>query len=322
MEIESYLYDADGSDQIVEVRENFLDTLNDNQLLWINLLNREEETLEYAARVLNLKNLPVKKILKVSARPSLEKFGNFYRFFIVSVEYGSENTVNLIPIDFIVGKNFVITVHSGAVGYYSEFIESDRGETLIGGLDAESFVASLLDLHIVTYFRVMEKIENQIDKLDEKILKKDLENDIFLDEIVKLRRNVSRVRRCLLPHRDVFYALSRPDFIISDCDSETTFQHLNEHFETCAETVESSRESVLSLFDLYTTKTSHQMNFLIKRLTFITLLLGGMGVVAGIMGMNFEESFFKDSHGFWIVIGSLILTAVILTIIGYKKRWI
>lgn len=322
MEIESYLYDAGGSDQIVEIKENFLDELKDRQLLWINVLKRDEKTLEHVARVLNLKNLPVKKILKVSTRPSLEKFENFYRFFIVSVEYGTENTVSLIPIDFIVGKNFVVTVHSGSVGYYSEFIESDRGETLIGELDAESFVASLLDLHIVTYFRVMEKLENQIDKLDEKILSKDLENDAFLNEIVKLRRNVSRIRRCLLPHRDVFYALSRPDFIISDCDSALTFQHLNEHFETCIDAVESSRDSVLSLFDLYTTKTSHQMNYLIKRLTFITLMVGGMGVVAGIFGMNFEESFFKNSNGFWISIIAMLLLTGGLTILARKKRWI
>lgn len=323
MDIEAYLYDADGNDQDVELKENILESLNDNQLLWVNILKRDEEVINKVARILNLDRLPIEKILKVSERPTLEKFEKFYRFFIMSVEFDKERTVSLIPIDFIVGKNFVITVHDGAVEYYSEFIKCDRGESLIGELDAESFVASLLDLHIVTYFRVMESIENDIDKLDERILKKDLENDAFLNEIIKLRSNVSRVRRWLLPHRDVFYALSRPDFKIIACsDSFETFQHLNEHFETCVEAVESSRDSVLSLFDLYATKSSHQMNFLIKRLTFITLLLGGMAVVSGILGMNFEEEFFKSSNGFWFIIVLMLVAAGVLTFIGYKKRWI
>jgi magnesium transporter len=64
------------------------------------------------------------------------------------------------------------------------------------------------------------------------------------------------------------------------------------------------------------------MNFLIKRLTFITLMVGGMGVIAGILGMNFEEGFFKNPLGFWFAIAGMLTLTGGLTLIAWKKRWI
>lgn len=323
MEIEAYLYDADGSDQGIELNENILEKLNDKQLLWINVLDRSEKLLRHVASVLNLENIPTKSILNISERPKLDKFEHFYRFFIISVEFDEEENLSLIPIDFVVGKNFVITIHKGAVKYYREFIEGEKGETHIGELDAESFIASLLDLHIVSYFRALEKIERRIDKLDEDILKKDLETESFLTDIVALRSDVSRLRRWLLPHRDVFYALSRPDFkCVAESDSFESFQMLNEHFETCVNAVESSRDAVLSLFDLYATKNAHNMNNLMKRLTFITLIVGGLAAISGIWGMNFEVGYFKYAEtGFWVTILGMGVFVLVSIILGKFLRW-
>ncbi len=100
--------------------------------------------------------------------------------------------------------------------------------------------------------------------MDENILRRDLEDEEFLKQMVKLRNEVSKLRRWFLPHRDIFYLLSRPDFKqAADDDSLENFRQLNEHFESAVDSIESSRETVLSLFDLYTTKTSHRMNYLI-----------------------------------------------------------
>ncbi len=326
MEIEAYLYDADGTDREVDLDLDILDSLNDKHLLWVNVLQRNREVIEHIGTVLQLKNIPFKSIMNISERPRLEKFPDFYRFFIVSVEFDKNHNLSLIPIDFIVGKNFIITIHEGYVKYYKEFIEGEKGETHLGELDAESFVVSLLDLHIVTYFRALEKIEQSVDKMDNRILKRDLEDEEFLREIVKLRSDVSRLRRWFLPHRDVFYALSRPDFkpaAAGNGEAVENFQLLNQHFETAADAIESSRDTVLSLFDLYTSKTSHRMNNTIKRLTFITLLVGSLGAIAGIWGMNFEVGYFKSAEtGFWLTISAMGLLTVFLAALAKWLRWI
>ena len=106
-------------------------------------------------------------------------------------------------------------------------------------------------------------------------------------------------------------------------DSFESFQQLNEHFESAVDSIESSRDTVLSLFDLYTTKSSHRMNNAMRRLTFITLTAGGLGVIAGIFGMNFEVEFFKSAEtGFWITIGGMAILAVITASGAFYRRWI
>ncbi len=73
---------------------------------------------------------------------------------------------------------------------------------------------------------------------------------------------------------------------------------------------------MLSLFELYTTRAAHRMNNLIKRLTFITVIIGSMGVIAGILGMNFEPEFFKSPNGFWLAVVGMSIFAASLTAIA------
>lgn len=324
MEAEVYLFNARGSDERLDIDDVDLAEIKENQLLWIDLLGRERESIKKIVESLGLENVPIKNILNEAERPKVDIFEDFYRFFIVSVKVGENGKIERIPIDFLVGKNFVISVHDREVDYFSHFTELEKGETHIGELDTESFIAALLDLHIVSYFCALEAIEEKVDRLDARVLESEVETDEFLAEMVRLRKAVSNLRRWFLPHRDVFYALSRPDFLrVAQSDSAENFRVLNEHFENAFDAIESSRDTLLGLFDLYATKAAQTTNDLVKRLTFITLLVGGLGAIAGIWGMNFEVEYFKSAEsGFWLTLGGMALIAVIFTVVAKFKDWI
>lgn len=324
MDTAIYLYDASGKDKEIGLDEVNLKGLKERQLLWINILQRDEATVKKVFGKLQIEYVPLKSILGDKERPKLEVFENFFRLFIVSVESESFDQIKRVPVDIIVGKNFVVTISEGEVDYFGEFRDRENGETHIGKLDAENFIATLLDLHIVSYFRALEEVEKQIDEMDEKILQKDLDTDKFLSEMVQLRQNVTSLRRCFLPHRDVFYALARPDFQqIAESDSADSFRQLNDHFEHAFDAIEASRQTVLSLFDLYSTKSAQITNDLVQRLTFITMIVGFLGVVAGIFGMNFDaDEVFKFENGFWLSLGGMAVIAIALTILAKLKKWI
>ncbi|HTK27825.1 MAG TPA: magnesium transporter CorA family protein [Pyrinomonadaceae bacterium] len=322
-QIRAYLYDANGSDERIDLEEIDFASLGEDKLLWVNVLKREEETLRQVAARLNVQHLPISAILKESSRPKLDSFEDFFRFRVNSVLTAKGESPTKVPIDFVVGQNFIITVHEGEVGYFEEFRQRDKGETQFGELDAESFVATLVDLHIVSYFRALDEIEKRVDKLDANVLKKDIETDEFLASMVQLRADVSKLRRWLMPHRDVIYAFLRADFQqISESDSVEQYKLLAGHFENAVESIESSRETVLSVFDLYATKSAQLMNVFIQRLTFLTLVVGTLSVVAGILGMNYKVDFFESPSGFWITIAGMALIALGLTIFARYKRWI
>lgn len=321
--VEAFLYDAAGHDERVELEDVNPGKLAKKQLLWVNVLKRDESVLNEVAKRLDVKNVPCEAVLDDTGRPTVERFETFFRFCVDSVVSQKDKPPEKLMVDFIVGKNFVVTVHEEEIDYFDEFRKREKGETQFGEMDAESFVATLLDLNLVSYFDALDELERRIDKMDEKVLKTDFEVDEFLKVMVDLRSYASKLRRWLLPHREVFYALSRADFQqIAESDSYEQFQMLNRHFESAVDAIENARDSVLSVFELYATKSSQLTNVFIQRLTFFTLITGSLAVIAGILGMNYKAAIFESENGFWTTVGGMVLIAIALTIYARRRRWI
>lgn len=321
--IEALLYDASGSDEQVELDAIDPASLNDKQLLWVNILSRDRERISLVLERFSITGISPHSLENDSHRPHLENFGDHYRFCIDSVKVHENGNPERQQIDLVIGKNLVITIHQDRVDYFDEFRKREKGETKFGALNAESFVATLLDLHIVSYYRALEAIEQRVDKLDAKILKTEIKTDQFLNEMSTLRKDIAKLRRWLLPHRDIFYAFTRPDFQqIAESGSSEHYGLLNQHFDSAVDAIEHSRETVLGSFDLYATKSSQLMNTFIQRLTFITLIIGTIGVLAGILGMNYKVDFFDAPNGFWVTVGGMGMIAIALTIFAKYKEWI
>ncbi|MBC7900698.1 MAG: magnesium transporter CorA family protein [Saprospiraceae bacterium] len=322
-EVEAFLYDASGHDEKIDPNRIGTADLAENHLLWVNISKRDEKLLESVVSALELKGVPLEEIVAECSRPVINRFDTFFRFCIHAIITKEGKSPEKQAVDFIVGKNFVLTMHEGPVDYFAAFRERERGETQFGELDAESFVATLLDLNIITYFHALDELEKAVDEMDDKVLQKDFEAEDFLKQMVRLRRDASRLRRWLVPHREVFYSLSRSDFRqIAESDSHEEYKMLNLHFESAVDAIEHSRETVLSVFDLYASKSAQQTNQFIRRLTFLTLMTGSLAVIAGILGMNYKADIFEAENGFWLTVGTMILIALGLSVFARFKRWI
>lgn len=322
-DVKVYLYDAAGHDEEIGLEGIDSEKLKDNHLLWVNVFKRDAELLSRVTQAMKVENVPTQTVISDPGRPDIARFENFFRFCIVSVVTKENGSPERLLIDYIVGKNFVVTVHDGEADYFDDFRNREKGETRFGQLDAESFVATLLDLNIVSYFHALDDLERRIDETDERILKKEIDTEDFLKEMVRLRRDVSKLRRWLMPHREVFYSLSRADFQqIAESDSAEQYKMLSQHFENAVDAVENSRETVLGVFDLYATKSSQLMNIFVQRLTFITLITGTIAVIAGVLGMNFKSDLFEAENGFWATVAVLTGIGILLTIFGRVRRWI
>lgn len=322
-ELKAYLYDATGKDEEVDLDEVDVTGLDEKQLLWVKVSKRDEKLLNAVTSRLGVKNIPCRSVIDDTGRPEIEKFDDFFRFCVDSIVTEENESPAKLMIDFIVGKNYVVTIHEGEVEYFDKFRQREKGESQIGELDAESFVATLLDLNIVTYFTALDALERKVDEADERVLKEDVETNDFIERMVNLRRDASRLRRWLMPQREIYYSLSRPDFQqISESDSVEQYKMLNHHFESAVDAIEHAREMVISVFELYATKSTHMTNTLVQRLTFLTLITGSLAVLAGILGMNFKAGIFELEYGFWVTVAGLAIFAVGLAVTAWFKRWI
>src|SRR5690606_16499241 len=150
-------------------------------------------------------------------------------------------------------------------------------------LSAESFTAALLHWHLSTYFDAVADFERDIERMEVGILsERQLD---CLAQLRELRKGASRLRRMLAPHRVVFDGMSRPDFRPQvDEEADRHFDRLDTHFERAMDVVENARDLVMGSFDLFSSQTALQTNKSMGILTFATVVLGLLAMVAGMLG--------------------------------------
>lgn len=316
------LYDADGTDREVALDTSIVANLTDRHLLWVDLEAFTDDEVRQVASLFHLKRESLYDLLQPSRRPRLDNYSDYFQLYIDTIQQ-AQRRYKATELDFVVGKNYVITVHRGPVEFLKSFDRRVKGDSQLGQLDAPSFLAALLDWHVTHYFRVIEGIGAEIDRLDELALRPHSDHDLLADLIV-LRRQVAQIRRTLTPHREVYAALSRPDFLfLAGSESAGHFRALNDRLERAVDAVENARELLIGSFEMFTTRTALRTNEVMKLLTLFSVVLLPAGVIVGIMSLTFRSPVYHTGVlGFWTMLGLIGLLATITVAVARYRRWI
>lgn len=333
MSVTSYLYDAKGRDQKVKLSARALKQIGKERLLWIDVDSRDPAELKQVAKCVGLSDESLAN-LSAANGARLHNYGNQIQLAIetapaiVDMEAfarkpdGSQTKPHT-RLDFVISKDWLLTVHEGDIEFIRAFRAEERADTTIGSLTTHDFAAALLDLHLEAYFQEIARIEALIDKLDEQALTRP-SSKTLLGRMVSLRRRVSRLRTLLSAQRPVFYGLSRPDLqIVAEAGASPHFQILAGRFERAIDEVEHTRDLVVGSFELFSSRTGQQTNELVKVLTYLTAVIGFCAAVAGVFGMNFETGFFKSGDfGFYFTIAMLFAIIIVSALIARWRNWL
>lgn len=315
------LYTLDQPDRSPALSEVDPARLDEHQLLWIDLCGCDEATLATVLERLHLPSGLAGELSSVGATPTLRNHGGWFFAQAVAACNVGGLTFNGIPLSIVAGPNYVLSVHAQPIHFIDQVHDRERGETALGMLSSESFVAALLDWHLSTYFDAVSDFEGSVERLETRILGEG-EYDC-LQELQRLRRAASRLRRMLAAHRPLFMGLARPDFRPQrEGEANKQFHSLDVHYERAMDVVENARDLVVGSFELFTSGNAHRTNVSMRQLTFLTALLGVLGVTAGVLGMNFESPLFDTgSRGLGWSLGGMLVFLVAATVVGRKRGW-
>ena len=325
--VRAMLFDADGRDREVDAETIAISTLNSHQLLWIDVDDDDADdadaVLSRLAGQLELGDGAVDLLQELGNGARLRNFGEWFLAEAVAVEHEGELRFRGRGLAIVCGHNFVLSLHRGPIDFLDELRDRERADSRIGALSAESFTASLFGWLVDSYLQAVTDFEAAVDRLEVSVLASRVHREC-LPELAQLRRGASRLRRMLAPHRHVFAALARPDF---RPDAEGTadkhFRALDQRFEHAMDAVENARDLVVGSFELFATRSAERTNDTMRALTFVTVLLGSLAVMAGVLGMNFQVPLFDSGmRGFWIAIGAMAGIAVVATGIARWRHWI
>lgn len=326
------LFDADGEDRCVALDELANLQPDESQLLWVDLRAPDADTLDTVWQAFELPKRSRMAIAKDATHPALGKNGDVFwaRVAALSRDPRADDAKARkdalarpkgLVLAIIAGNRFVLTIHDEPVEYLDEQRNREDVDSHVGALSAESFTAALLDWQLSTYFDAVADFELDIERLEVGILS-DRRLD-YLSQLRQLRKGASRLRRMLAQHRVVFDGMSRPDFRPNEgVDADRHFEKLDTHFERAMDVVENARELVVGSFELFSSQTALQTNKSMAILTFATVVLGMLAVLAGVLGMNFDAAFFDTkTTGFMVAAGAMLLLGIIALAIGRARHW-
>ncbi len=291
---------------------------------WINVdgLSRPD-IIEKRAVHYGLHPLVLGGILTPSRRPKLEDFGS-HLFFVGKMLYydGEKGRIVVEQISIVVGRNFVLSFQQRKGDVFDAIRERLRTSSGVAREKGSDYLAyCMMSSMVDNYFTVLEKIGEDIESLEEALIKSASENT--LRAIHRLKREVLTVRRAVWPLREVFSWVDRLQTPLIKPDTRHYLRDLYELSVQVIETVETYREMLSGMVDLYLSSLNNKMNEIMKVLTIIGTIFLPLSFITGIYGMNFiymPELAWK--WGYFIVLGLMGLIALVMLLYFKKKKWL
>jgi Mg2+ and Co2+ transporter CorA len=318
-----WLYDVDGMDSPILVDGSQLPTIGKKQMLWVDVDLDKAGPLDQLWDHLNIPDLS-EAFAQGDSRPHLVRYPGFLHLNVFALR-NDRADLEPMALHCLVGKNWIATLHDGALDLADRFNEPLIGETRLGELDGPRFLALVLNWVLNGYFLAIEAQQLDSDRLDEDLLRRagdEIHSDP-IDRLVAMRRTVRRLRTTLSQHRELLALLSQPQSeLLFESKSSSDFEHLSRRFERAIDAVDNAREMIVGSFDIFMTQTTSATNEIMKRLTLASVLLLPAAVLAGIMGMNFKVPVFELPWMFGVTVATMAALAGITILIAKLRRWI
>ncbi len=267
--------------------------------------------------------LVLEDILNTNQRTKFEEYPDYLYFVIkaTSLHKGSFN-IEYEQISILVLKNFVFTFMEKPDALFDPIINrlnNEEGHLRNSGSDYLAYV--IMDTVVDEYFTLQDAFDELIEFIEDDLLTHPSVETLVT--IQKIRRELIFLRKTVSPLRELLAAIRRSESPLFDERTKRYFADIYDHSIRIIEAVESYRELISGMLDIYLSSVSNKMNETMKFLTVFASIFIPLTFIAGVYGMNFEympELKWKWSYPIlWSV---FIGIAVSLLFYFKKKKWL
>ncbi|HEY6949656.1 MAG TPA: magnesium transporter CorA family protein [Nitrososphaeraceae archaeon] len=287
---------------------------------WIDLIDPTDEMIKSISSHFDLDQSAVNLFNSKSKKPQIRVLDEHTFTILLDIKFNNSQTVVTEGVYLFCGKNWLITIHSAEVDLTKsirKLLEVENKKLMIESIEALFY--SVLSQLIDRYEQVLTAVELTITDLEEKALSEPARETIRY--LATLSRQLIVFRRHFWRMRDVVNFLSHME---KDQNEVKYIQMAYDNISHLVELVESYRDTINSVRDLYIANISLEMNDTMRTLTIFATILLPLTLVATIYGMNGLDlnSLSKLPSGFIIVIVTMIIITGSLFFLFSKKKWI
>ncbi|HTI15909.1 MAG TPA: magnesium/cobalt transporter CorA [Dictyobacter sp.] len=310
--------------------EHLHEVLQDPEaLIWLDL--QIEHTLDkykdLLLSVFQLSHLTIETIKEQRERARLVHQHDYFYLVTHSLIFDQELQDARTPkLDVVFKQNFLITIHQEPMQWLTELLEATRNDETEEQLLSQGMpilLHAILDAQVDSYFPVLDGLDTIMDDLEESTVTQ-ATNEVQA-RIFRMKRVVATMRRVISPQVEVANSLITRTGDLIPAEREPYFADIHDHLVRTFEVLDSYRDLMSSLLDVYLTTVSNRLNQIMKQLAIISTIFLPITFITGVFGQNFGTSpqvKYDAGYNFWIVLAFMLIITIGQIMYFRHRKWI
>ncbi len=293
------------------------------RISWINIDGLRKAEVEAVCNHYGIHALIAEDILSIGHRPKMDEVEGVLYCLLNMLYYNEQKkTVEVEQISLVLGNDFVISFQEDASRDVFDplRVKLKIPRSQIRQRSADYLLYTMLDLIVDNYFLVMEKLGEQIEFVEEEVVRSS--NKRSLARINQLRKEMIVLKRNISPVRDLLSNIIRSESELLNDRTTKYFKDVYDHIVQAYDLSENYRDIMMSMQDLYVNNVNLKLNEVMKVMAIVTCILAPATVIGGIFGMNFDIiPYAHHQWGFYFAVASMFLVPVWMIWVFKKRGW-
>jgi len=300
------------------------DYIGTGKKLWLNIHGvHDAAIIQQVGDLFNLHPLVLEDILNTEQRPKIDEFDDYVFLETRSFKYEKASMImDSEQVSFVLGRDYLLTFQERSTGIFEPVRARMRASRAnIRELGVDYLAYALLDSVVDRYFNVLEEVGDASEALEEVLLTRPTNAE--LQNIHHLKQMSVELRRAVWPLREVINNLIRNENNFFKQSTMPYLRDIYDHTVNFIESLESIRDNLSGMMDIYMASMSNRVNLELRALTVVTMLFMPATLISGVFGMNFDTMpWLKEANGFWWAIGLMVSIASIMILIFWRRQWL
>ncbi len=287
--------------------------------VWIDLTAPDAPVVQAVAAQLGLHPLVAEDIVESNERAKVQLMGDVIHVVLFSLH--RDGSLHAEEVDFVLGRGWLLTAHS------AKWDPNQAHQLRLGAVELlqrgpDFLMWALADAIVDAYFPVFDVLGDEIDDLQDAVLANP--SPETLEHVFRLKRELIRIRHVIAPSREVFSQLTSREYGHISEAAVFYYRDIYDHLVRLNDEFDTDRELIAGTLDVYLSTINNNLSAIMKRLTGVTVILAGVGAIAGIGGMSEAASALagQEPPGFYVLTAATIALAAVTAWVLRRIDWI
>ena len=291
---------------------------------WINVDTvTDMDILKSLGKSYGLHELTIQDIANTDHRVKYEDFGDYLLIILKMLEYNTETaSVEAEQLSIVLGDNFLLTFQEKPGDFFGEVRnETGMAESVVRKMGPDYLACRIIDVIVDNYFGTVEKFGEEIEEKEDELVNNP--DRKVLASIQDVKKNMLRLRQYVWPVREILSNLEKKESSLIKDETIAYFRDVYDRLFEAMDLIETTREMVSDLIDIYLSSMSNRTNEVMKVLTVVATIFIPLTFIVGLYGMNFKYMPELDAAwGYPAVLIFMLIVAVSMLIYFHRRKWI